>query len=104
MTASDLTGCHDCGVSNDAADALIGLAFAAVGIVLALDLGGFTRWHVRVSYQSVSFLRHLPPWRWIVKTDQETLIRRGIIQERIGGTVFATVGLLLLFSSIVHAL
>jgi hypothetical protein len=91
-------------VSNDAANALIGLPLSGISLVLALDLGGFTRWHVRTSYRFVSFLRYIPPWRWLVKADEETLVRHGVIQERIIGGLFATVGLLLLASSLIHAI
>jgi hypothetical protein len=91
-------------VSNDATDALIGLPLSAIGLVLALDVGGFTQWHVRASHQFVSFLRYIPPWRWLVKADAETLIRRGVIQERITGCVFAAFGLVLLASSLIHAM
>lgn len=82
----------------------IGLAFAAIGILLALDLGGFTRWHSRVSYDSVSFLRSVPPWRWLVKADRETLIRRQVVQARMTGAIFAVVGVWLLVSGVLDLL
>lgn len=82
----------------------IGLLFATIGIVFALDLGGFTRWHSRVSYDSVSFLRYVPPWRWLVKADRETLIRRQMVQARITGAIFAGVGVWIFLSGVLDVL
>lgn len=88
-------------MSNDAAAVVGGLIFSAVGAIFAFNLGGFTKWHARVSYAAVSFLRYIPPWRWLVKADKETLIKRGVLQERITGGVFVALGLFMLISSVI---
>lgn len=79
---------------------MLGLAVATIGIVFALDVGGFTGWHSRVSHDSVSFLRYVPPWRWLVKADRETLIKRQVVQSRITGAIFATIGVWILVSGV----
>lgn len=81
-----------------------GVALTLIGAVFALDLGGFTAWHSRISYDLVSFLRHIPPWRWLVKADRETLIRRQTRQTRFTGGVFVAVGVYVVIVSVVGVL
>jgi hypothetical protein len=72
----------------------VGVAFSAVGLVMALDYRGFTTWHVRTTIRLSSPMASIPPWRWLPERVKRSDARfqRFYRLERIMGWVFAGAG------------
>lgn len=94
--------CHDHDVSQEISGILVGSAFFVVGLVNTTNLGAFVTSQTRLAYRATSFLRHIPPWRWLAKTDEATIVRREVRRARITGVVLMAAGLWIVLSSMVR--
>ncbi|MEU8214453.1 hypothetical protein AB0C47_01615 [Micromonospora taraxaci] len=76
--------------------AVTALAVSLVGIALATNFRGVAERHMRRSMAVASVLRRVPPWRWLPAVSQEERLPRWILLDRLAGTVFAVVGIVML--------
>jgi hypothetical protein len=83
--------------SNILGQELFGAVSGVVGLVLVLDFRGFTGWYVRLIFRLMRpverVLRHVPPWRQILRIPIEIQIRWQIRFFRAIGGLFAIAGL-----------
>jgi hypothetical protein len=84
--------------------ALVGVAFVAVGLVLAANFRGFSAWHARKSIESVKWLEEslsrVPPWSWLLDRPLERRVARQVRLLRVIGVVFAAAGLIVVIVSL----
>ena len=70
---------------------------AVVGLVFVLDFGGSATWYVklisRLMQPAERVLRHVPPWRRILRTPIETRLRWEVVFFRVAGAVLVASGI-----------
>lgn len=81
----------------------IGSAFAALGMVFALNYRGVTTWHVRTTYAMMSgaeaVLKRVPPRSRLLTRPVEQRITAQVRRERAIGVVFVLIGVTVVFGS-----
>jgi hypothetical protein len=79
--------------------ALIGIALIVGGTALTTNFRGISSWHAKRAIESVSWLerplRHIPPWKGLLRRSPDDRIRRQVLVTRIVGAAFALAGLAL---------
>lgn len=81
---------------------VIGVFFSGLGLALATDLRGFASWHSRRAVRSGSRLNGVWPWSRLAiaqRTEDEKAVT-ALALDRIVGSIFAVVGLIILISGI----
>lgn len=84
--------------------AAIGVAFMAMGWVIATDFRGFTTWHTRATLRMMAPVQRgmsrLPPWRWM-NLSPEVLLRRQLRLAKVIGVGFIAAGAICALAGVV---
>jgi hypothetical protein len=71
-----------------------GLVLVAIGLVLATNYRGFTRWHARKSIELMEPLEQVPPWRWLSPRPLDGRVTTLMRQAKVTGYIFTAAGTL----------
>jgi hypothetical protein len=79
--------------------ALIGIALILGGSALATNFRGISTWQAKGAIESMAWaegpLRHIQPWKRLLRRPPEERVRRQVLVARIVGAWFAVAGVLL---------
>jgi hypothetical protein len=73
---------------------IFGLVLVGIGLVLATNYRGFTRWHARKSIELMGPLEQVPPWRMLSARPIDDRVATLMRQAKVTGYIFTAAGTL----------